>query len=305
MKKKYIKLPSGGLARKKPGKLQLFLAENTSSDIPEQTYDFAAKQSEYNPRDNNVDYKLETFDIQKLAGFEVTVLGAGSVGSFLAYFLGAAQLKLNIIDFKDVESRHIQGGRTVYEATSIGLSKVDALKQKIERDHLGSSVNPLDFNVGEIPDGELLSLFAGSALVVIAIDDPVQILRVNDLAYSTVEFIQAALQKGAQSGHIAISVPFVTPCLRCTLGINSESDIHRLDSAPANSFDIVTVSQLAAKVVIDFIYSKATGQDITRWDTSKNLIYIANEKGELSPDSPGIIMEGSSKRPGCPVCHQQ
>ena len=112
----------------------------------------------------------------------------------------------------------------------------------------------------------------------------------------------ATLHKGAKSGHIAISIPFVTPCLRCTLGIDSSNDIHQLNSESANSFDIVTVAQLTAKIAIDIIYSKVTGQNITRWDTSKNLIYIANAKQQLSPDGPGIVFEGSLKRQNCPIC---
>lgn len=303
MTKDYIKLPDGRLVRKKPGKLKLFLAENTSPSIPEHIFDFGVRQSEYDPKDNQPDYSMESFDISKLAGYVVTILGAGSVGSFLAWFLAAARLILNIVDFKNVESRHTQGGRTAYEATSIGLNKVDALKRKIERDHLGSTVNPLPYSVAEIPDIELKSLFSRSALVAIAIDDPVQLLRAADLAYPIIEVIQVALHRGAKSGHIAISVPFVTPCLRCTLNINNHNDIHRIDSAPANSFDIVTAAQMASKIAIDIIYSKATGQKITRWDTSKNLIYIANQKGELSPDGPGLIFEGSSKRPNCPICN--
>ncbi len=298
--RKYMKMPRGGLIRKTPGKLRLFLAENASTPLPEHVLDSAVRQSEYESHENDVDYKTQSFDIRRVAGYEVTILGAGAVGSFLAYSLGAAQLRLNVVDFKEVEPRHTQGGRTVYEATSIGQNKVDALKQKIERDHLGSSVNPLPFNVGE-----LKSLFAGSAVAVIAMDDSEQILRVNDLAYPAVEFIQVALHRGAESGHIAISIPFVTPCLRCTLNINSHNDIHRLDSEPANSFDIVTVAQMAAKVAVELVYSKATGQNITRWDTTKNLMYIANARQQLSPEGPGIIMEGSSKRPDCPTCRQQ
>ena len=150
---------------------------------------------------------------------------------------------------------------------------------------------------------ELKSLFGRSAIVILAIDDSAQFLRTADLAYPLVEFIQVALHRGATSAHVVISVPFVTPCLRCTLNIDSANDIHRLDSESANSFDIVTASQLASKTAVDIMYSKATGKDIARWDTSKNLIYIANQKCQLSPDGPGICFEGSLKRPGCPTCN--
>ena len=306
MNKRRIKLPSSRLAIKRPDKMRLFLMENRSL-IEARDYD-----SSYTIVDSPSEaplfshsYSNESFDISRLTGYVVTVIGAGSVGSFIAWFLAAAQLILNVIDFKKVNYRHAIGGRTVYEPTSVGQYKVNALKQKIERDHPGTVVNPLPYNLAEIPDVELRSLFGKSAIVVIAIDDPVQFLRAADIAYPTVEFIQVALHKGAKSGHVVISVPFVTPCLRCTLNIDSANDINRLDSESANSFDIVTASQLASKIAVDIMYSKVTGKNITRWDTSKNLIYIANQKDQLSPDGPGLIFEGSSKRPDCPICHQQ
>lgn len=306
MNKKRIKLPSGRSVIKSPNKLRLLFLENQSL-IDAQGYDTSSIITDPQKRPASVqnDYSSESFDIGKLTGYVVTILGVGSVGSYIAWFLAAAQLILNIADFKKVEHRHTAGGRTAYEPTSIGKYKVIALKQKIERDHPGTIVNPLPYNLAEIPDTELRSLFGKSAIVVIAIDDPVQFLRAAELAYPLVEFIQVALHRGAKSAHVVISVPFVTPCLRCTLNIDSANDIHRLDSESANSFDIVTASQLGSKVAIDIMYSKATGNDITRWDTSKNLIYIANQKGELSPDGPGLIFEGSSKRPNCPICHQQ
>jgi len=212
---------------------------------------------------------------------------------------------MNVIDFGKVQSRHTRGGRTIYDSTQVGLKKVDAVKQKIERDFPGAKVNPYHYNVKEIPDTELRTMFSRSLVVILAIDDPAQILRVSDLAYPITEIVQVAMHTRAESGHIAISVPFVTPCLRCTLGVRGPQDIHRLDSEPANSLDIVTVAQLAAKIAIDIMYSKVTGQHITRWDTSKNLIYIANTRQELSPEGPGFRFEKSQRRPGCSICNTQ
>jgi hypothetical protein len=94
----------------------------------------------------------------------------------------------------------------------------------------------------------------------------------------------------------------VTPCVRCTLGINSSQDIHRLDGERGNSLDIVNVAQQAARITADILYSKVTGRPTTRWDNSKNLIYVANTREELSPDGPGLHFEASQKRPGCAIC---
>ena len=93
-------------------------------------------------------------------------------------------------------------------------------------------------------------------------------------------------------------------CLRCTLDISEATDITRLDSEPADSLDITNLAAHAARFVSALAYSKATGQPITRWDVTKNLIYVANAREELSPDGPGLYFEGGIQiRPGCPICH--
>jgi hypothetical protein len=254
------------------------------------------------PPERSQGYHTETFDIRRLTGREVTILGAGSVGGYVAFFLGPAHLVLNIVDLKKVESRHTEAGRTIYDRTQIGLWKVHAAKQKVERDHAGTTVNPYPFDVAEIPDRPLMDLFARSQVVIVAIDDPRQVLRVNDRAYAIVELIQVAMHREALTGHLALSRPCVTPCLRCTLHVDSPQQIHRLDSERGNSLDIVNVAQLAARIALDIVYSKVTGRPVSRWDTTKNLIFITNTKQDVSPDGPGLTFEGSRSRPGCPIC---
>lgn len=306
MKRKWIKMPNGKLAKRKPDKLQLYLARNAPlASVNEEVFDFAIEQASFSSGQNQQLYSTNTFDSRKLAGCEIVLFGTGSVGSILAYDLGSAQLIINAIDPKDVEPKHTTGGRTIYTPDQIGLAKVEALKQKLERNFLGTKVNALPYDVGEIPANELKSMLSRSLVAILAIDDPKQIIRISNLAYPIVELIQVAMHTGAKSGHIAISVPFVTPCLRCTLDIKDSQDIHRLDSEPANSWDIMTVAQNAARIAVDIMHSKVTGRMIERWDTSKNLIYIANTKQQLSPDGPGILFESSQKRPGCPICNKQ
>lgn len=301
---KWIKMPDGKMVKRRPDKIALFLADNEPINSPDIglhyiSHDFAQRS------DQRQNYNTDAKDIGKLAGSELTVVGAGSVGSHLSYALGPAGLSINSIDYKKVQLKHTRSARTVYDRTQIGLKKVYALKQKTERDFPGAKINPYPFNVTEIPDAELRTMFARSLAVILAIDDPTQMLRISDLAYPITEIVQVALHTRAESGHIAISIPFVTPCLRCTLDIQDAQEIHRLDGEPANSLDIVTVAQQAARIAVDIIYSKITGRHITRWDTSRNLIYIANTKQKLSPEGPGFRFESSQKLPGCSICNTQ
>jgi len=264
-------------------------------DIPESTE---------TPTRASIAYSTESFDSRAIVGAEVTMLGVGSVGSHCTSHLAPAQLRINCVDDKEVQPRHTQGGRTIYDPSQIGLRKVDALRAKVERNWPGTTVIPYPYKTSDIPDAELLDIFARSLVVVLAMDDPDEILRVARLAYPVTDLVQVAMHAQAKSGHIALSIPFVTPCLACTLGISRAGQIRRLDSEAGNAWDIITVAQLTARVVIDLLYSKIAGQPITRWDASKNLIYIANTAQEISPDGPGITYEGSRKRPGgCPICN--
>ena len=306
MTSKWQKMPNGRRLRQAPDRLALWLAD-CEPLIPaliapsgDYSTDASAPQSQAFQG-----YHTEDFDPRKLRGKEITILGAGSVAGYVSHFLGLAELVQHVVDFKKVDSRHTQGGRTIYEATQIGLWKVHALKQKVERDYPGTTVHPYPLNVAEIPDGELRNLFVRSLVVIVAIDDPVEMLRAADLAYPMVELIQVGMHRKALSGHIAISIPIVTPCLRCTLGINSAQEIHRLDGERGSSLDIINVAHQAASIAVDIMYSKVTGQNITRWDPTKNLIFIANARQESGPDRPGLHFDGSRKRPGCPICDRQ
>jgi hypothetical protein len=302
MHRRTIKMPDGRLVAARPDPLARLLAQQP---LPR----YAATPAPARPGNTDSqssgrrDYHTESFDIRRLAGAQLTVFGAGSVGSHVVSALGPAGCKINVVDNGTVKSRHTQGGRTAYEAIQIGLKKVSALKEKIERDHPGTILRAYPYHTSEIPDSQIKIMVQVSLAVILAIDDPREMLRIAELVYPITEPVQPAMHARGATGHIVICFPFVTPCLRCSLGVNEATDIRRLDSEPAAGLDITTVSLLASRVVLDIAYSKVTGQPITRWDPAKNLIFIANSKHEMSPDGPGFHFESSRKRPGCPVCN--
>jgi molybdopterin/thiamine biosynthesis adenylyltransferase len=303
MKHKIVKLPNGKLVRQQQDDLLSVITDIDVLAAAAFTYDNSI-ESASTPIPMNSSYNTgENRNPQRLAGHDIVIIGAGAIGSYSAFFLAPAQINIHLIDFKKVQFKHTQAGRTIYDGSLIGLYKVNAAKLKIESSFPGTKVIPLPYNIDEIPDIELQRLFSRSILVLLAFDDPAQLIRINKLAYPVVDFIQAAMHTAGLSGHIVISIPLVTPCLSCTLDIKRAEDIQRLDSEPANSWDIINVAQQTARIAIEIMYSKVTCSDITRWDTSKNLIYIANTKQQLSPDGPGLIYENSQRRPGCPVCN--
>lgn len=298
----WIKTPDGRWIKARPDALALSLAGRIVPSIGAMPPAAASPADAPPSPDRERTYSTSTFDISRLAGCEVTQFGAGSVGSFVAAALAAAGLVINVIDPGIVQSRHTTGGRTIYDPTQVGLKKVYALKDEAECQFPGVVVNALPYTSAEIPDTQFKSLFTRSLAVVCAIDDPQEILRISDLAYPLTECVQPAMHAQGASGHVAVTVPCITACVRCTLGINDAADIRRLDSEPAVGSDTAMVAQQAARIVLDVLYSKVTGQPITRWDTTKNLLYIANAKQDSSPEGPGLIWESSTKRPGCSTC---
>jgi hypothetical protein len=206
------------------------------------------------------------------------------------------------LDWGTVKAKHTEHGRTIYDTTQIGVKKVHAAKQKLEREFPGTRINAYPYSTTEVPDSEFKSMFARSLVVILVIDDGPEILRLAILAYPITELLHAAMHRNGNSGHIVVSVPFATPCLQCTLGIRRATDIRTLPSEPASSLDIVQIAECSARMALDIVHSKVTGRRISRWDTTKNLIYITNTREELSPDGPGLHYESSQRRPGCVVC---
>lgn len=305
MTRGWRKMPNGRLLRQTPSQLALWLAECdplSPAPIVDDDGDHPVGAAAGRPAESH-GYHTESFDIRQLAGREVTAIGAGSVAGHAICSLGPAGLVINVIDVGTVQPRHTAGGRTIYDPTQVGLKKVYALKQKMERDYPGTIINALPYNTAEIPDPEWKSMFRRSLVALLMIDDGHEIVRLSDLAYPITELVQPAMHTKGESGHIAIIVPSTTPCLRCVLDVDSATDIHRLDSEPASGLDIAAVAHQAARIALDIAYSKVTGQPIRRWDTAKNLIYLSNTKDELSPDGPGSHFEESRKRHGCPVCN--
>jgi molybdopterin/thiamine biosynthesis adenylyltransferase len=292
-------MPGGGYSRKKPDPLQLLMEQHRPS--PHRSFQPATSKVS-SGRSGQVQYNTKTFNAQKVAGQRVTVFGGGSVGSHLLNFMGPNLLKVNVVDCKRVEAKHLHAGRTAYGNADVGLRKVDALKRMLERRFPGTQVTAFPYDVAELPDAKIKAMLSQSKVAVLAIDDPCQILRISDIAYAIVTLIQVAIHRQAESGHIAVSMPSRTPCLRCTLDIRNEGQIHRLDSEEANSHDIIAVAQQAARISVDIIHSAVSKEPIARWDISKNLIYIANVKQQLSPDGPGLHHEGSTRSPRCPIC---
>lgn len=288
----------------RPDPVLKYLTGSVSSDPPMISYPVSSNNAQTkqttSQSSTSQDHVLNT-DV--LDGGEVLIFGAGAVGGWVAYLLATiAKLIIHLMDFDKVEYQNTKAGRTIYIPGQVNQKKVYAAKSRIERDYPNSTIRPYPYNVMDIPDSELRRLARRVAIVINAIDDAVAMLRVNDLLYSITEVLYVALHAGAASGHVILTIPYVSACLRCSLGITSAADIHTLHGEPGLALDIKNVANQCATIALEIIHSKATGKPVERWDLTKNIIYFANRQGQLSPDGPGLRLQRADKRSGCSIC---
>jgi len=206
------------------------------------------------------------------------------------------------VDYDVVEYKHTRDGRTIYQASSIGTSKVYAAKYKIEGDYPDSIIHPVLGNVKDLINEGFFTSDQKDNIVINAIDDAKAMLKVNDRLYHDVEIIYVAMHAGAESGHIIITIPEASACLRCSLDVRSHRDIHTLHGEPGLAVNIRHVANQCAAIAFEILYFKATGRPIERWDIKKNVFYFANKREQLSPDGPAVILQEAEKRPGCRIC---
>lgn len=302
MKRKRVRLPDGRFVQTQRSRLEQYLRDARSATGSARS----VASHPGSPASRRADVGTADFNLQCLAGKEIVLFGAGSVGSYLAHFLAVAPVILHVVDFKRVEEKHLREGRTTYREEDLGLLKVDALKRHLESDHPGVQVQPYPCNVAQFTDADLIAMFRQCLVAILVIDDPEQLIRVADLAYPLVQLIQASMHRGGHSSHIIISIPQVTACLRCTLRIAGPQDIRRLDREPSATGDIVTLANTTANFSKDLACSTVTGRRITRWDISKNRIYIAHRCDDsVSPDGWAPHYESGQRRPGCPICNHR
>lgn len=300
---KIIKLPDGRVLRYRQDPMEKYIASDGTKGTPLESSSFIKTEHSHthNPISNNSNSRI--LNMQLLDHLEVLVIGAGAMGSYIAHFLAAAAcFVIHLIDFDIVEYKHTLGGRTIYHASQVRQKKVYAAKKLIEHDYPNSLIHPYPYNIMNMPDELLRGLARRVAIVVNAIDDAHAMLRVNDLFYGLNEVLYVALHNNAASGHVIATIPFASACLRCSLDIVSASDIQTLHGEPGLGVDIRLVANHASTIALEFMYSKATGQPVSRWELSKNIFYFTNRREQLSPDGPGLVLQKAEKRPGCPIC---
>jgi molybdopterin/thiamine biosynthesis adenylyltransferase len=299
MNKHLQKLPNGQIRSYRPDSLMAALREEAAW-VTAAIQPVSSATAHGNTTDSDTHRDIISSDI--IGGSEILIFGAGAVGSYMVRSLAPLGVIINLVDFDIVDAKHTRDGRTIYEPAQVNKKKVFAAKYIVERDFPQTTVNPYPYNVLAIPATELIRLAKKTAIVINAIDDSTAMLQVNDILYGIAEVLYIALHAKAASGHIILTIPYMSACLRCSLDVNSSSDMRTLHGEAGSGLDIRTVANQGAVVAAEIIRAKKTGLLIERWDITKNIFYLANKRDELSPDGPGVHMEKAEKRPQCPIC---
>ncbi len=179
--------------------------------------------------------RLTHLDIPLLQSKHVTIIG---LGGGMAAFLAMARQgigRFTLIDFDVVEEHNI--GRQDHDTADLGMPKVQAAKQKMQRILPSVEVTTHARNFCDFPEAELLELVRDSDLVYVAVDRHPPVALANQLCLRTgTSFIVAGMYAGGQAGELYFWHPGLLPCHRCVLAGRYASDVEEIVASDAASF---------------------------------------------------------------------
>ncbi|MBD3374470.1 hypothetical protein GF406_05475 [candidate division KSB1 bacterium] len=190
----------------------------------------------------------------------IVVVGAGRVGSWAVYYLVKRGYRIiTAIDGDRVtEDTVSRDGETMYTFFDLDRFKVDALMEKIMREFPDTSFTKHRKNLRpNMSYDELNDLFEDSVLVIWAVDTRAG-LRVTENAEFMLERLGIAPGMHAihGGGHVVYWIPFVTPCIKHSLGLESFRQINENDAHRSN----ITIRDIKVVVkntiqAVDFLLS--------------------------------------------------
>lgn len=201
-----------------------------------------------------------------LADRRVLIVGAGSVGSYLAEVLARSGVgAFTIVDPDEVEAVNV--GRSAFRRADVGLGKAVATADVV------LAVNPaahVEVLTARHDDVDVASLVAEADLVIAATDDPAAQTRVGHFAYRAGKpTVFPGLYQGARGGEVIIAADG-TACFECATGgvradlrdTGSENVTGRTDygtgrlvAEPGLLADVHQVAAVAAKVALGLMHT--------------------------------------------------
>lgn len=205
----------------------------------------------------------------RLADRRVLLVGAGSVGSYLAEVLARSGVgAFTLVDPDAVEPANL--GRTAYRLADVGLAKVHALADLVLSVNPAARVELHEAALDELDGPRLADLVAEADLVIAATDDNEAQARAGHFAYRAGRpAVFPGLYRGAAGGEVIVAVEG-TPCWSCCTGgvrdtLAADGDdpyrptdygTGRLIAEPGLLADIHHVSSAAAKLALGLLHAE-------------------------------------------------
>lgn len=263
-----------------------------------------------------------------LADRHVLLVGAGSVGSYLADVLVRSGVgRTTVVDPDHVEAVNI--GRSLFTARDIGSPKAKATARHLRTVHPGIRTRVWKASVEDIEPKRWRKILPHVDLVIAATDDNAAQQRLNHLAYwfgKPAVFV--GLYQGASGGEVVFSRPPL-PCWACStggvreslgdLGMRPDTDYGtgRSFAVPGLLPDIQHVASSGAKIALALLHDDDAQDRITRFLAKPlaeplPMVLMAMEPDhwffpKILGEAPGqhafqSIWVRTGRRPDCPVC---
>ncbi len=232
---------------------------------------------------------------------QVTIFGIGSVGSNSATSLAQMNYRLIVADGDRVSESNLEGGRSAFLPETLGMYKASALEHTLLR--LGLKVEIATFRrmVQEFSDQEIRSLGAQSDAVLASFDESEQLLRLNGLLYEVCPVVYPGFHQGARTGHVITTIPGVTACLRCSMGIRSADQLRTLHAEPGFPPDIRRVADTVVRV-ISWLCAEQGSETDRLLDPARNIIFLDNRPSGTLDRSLSVHLLSADRNQDCAVC---
>lgn len=201
-----------------------------------------------------------------LADRSVLIVGAGSVGSYMAEVLARSGVgAFTIVDPDEVEAVNV--GRSAYRVADVGLGKARAAAEVVLSINPGARVGVF---AARHEDVDLAALTGEADVVVAATDDPSAQARVGHFAYRAGRpAVFPALYQGARGGEIIIAAEG-SACFSCATGgvradlretgsgdvaARTDYGTGRLIAEPGLLTDVHHVAAIAAKAALGLLHA--------------------------------------------------
>ncbi len=221
-------------------------------------------------------------DVNLIKNTHIVGVGAGGAYSFYQSMARCGIGKLSVIDFDTVEEANVV--RQGYDCSDIGIPKIEALCEHIQRVNGSTIFNGISKNIFDMTEKELDSTFGEADLFLFMTDSFAAQAYGNELALRYKKpAIWGGFYEKSQCAELVFTIPGVTPaCFRCAVSprykIQSSSTNEIKVSSNCNTiFHSHLLDSFIGMLSLAILHNNSEGYEYSNWfgkKWNKNLIQI-------------------------------